>query len=171
MFGRFGRIIYTDERGFRHMKTSNAWLATMLIVALLIGGCTTYLFFPREVINEVVKEVEVEVPVNVTVEVPVEVQAPSMLDLAVATFMEAVDEEEDEAGNEIDLQEGYDFADISVNKISKDYVVSYSKDKVEVEFEIRLKYDEKGDSDRSERETYEVLVTYEDDEDTIVEIL
>ena len=152
------------------MKTTNTWLATMLLIALLIGGCTTYLFIPREVTNEVVKEIEVlkEVPVNVTVEVPVEVPSPSMLDMAVATFMLAVDEEEDEDGNEVDLQNGYAFNEISVKDVSEDYSVVYTEDTTTVDFEITLKYKDSHDSDK---ETYKVVVTYEEDEDSIVEVL
>jgi hypothetical protein len=166
---------YTDVRRFKNMeKKSNALLATMIVIALLIGGLSTYLIFPREV-TVAGPEVEVikEVPVNVTVEVIKEVLAPSVLDKAVATFMEAVDNEEDEAGNDIDLLNDYDFNEISVSKVSKDYsiVVSDDGDMTVVNFEIKLKYDELSDDEKSVREVFNVKVTYEDDEDTIVEIL
>lgn len=150
-------------------EKSIALMATVLVIlGLLVGGIFMYTLFPREVTKEVIKEVQVpgpEVIKEVTKEVIKEVPAPSELDKAVATFMIAVDKEEDEAGNDIDLQNGYDFKEISVKDISDEYTVAYSEDKVVVEFEITLKYK---DSHDSEKEVYNIRVTSETDEDTIV---
>lgn len=145
-------------------------IATILIVlALIVGGLATYYAFPQEktITKDVIKEVQVPYEVIKITEVP----APSDLDKAVATFMEAADNEEDEAGNEVDVQNGYNFEDISISKISKDWSASYTKDTTEVDFEITLKYKEAGTDERSEKETYDVKVIYELDEDTIVQIL
>ena len=153
---------------------SIALLATVLvIVGLLVGGLFVYNFFPKEVtVTKLVDKVVIkEVPVTVTQIVTKEVPAPSQLDNAVATFMEAVADEEDEAGHSVNLQNGYDFEDISVSKISKDYNVSYTKDTVTVDFNVTLKYDEAGDHDRSVKKLYSVKVTYEDDEDSTVKVL
>ena len=163
-------------------EKSVALLATILvIVGLLVGGIFTYALIPREVTvtKEVTKTVPVEVIKEVTkevikeVNVTKEVPAKGVLDKAIATFMEAVDDEKDEAGNPVDLQFSYDFADISVDKVSKDYkiVVSDNGDKTIVNFEIRLKYNDKTDDERSAKATYNVRVTYEDDEDTEVKII
>lgn len=139
------------------------------VLALIAGGLISWLAFPQTITE--IKTNTVEVPVEVPYEVIKEVPAPGILDQAVAAFMTAVANEEDEAGNEIDLQEGYDFDQISISRISDEYVVSYDDDKTTVEFEIRLKYDEKGDSERSEKITYRARVIYETDEDTTVEII
>ena len=160
------------------MEKSITGLAIVLMVlTLLLGSVLTYAFLPRQVLVKPDKCEPVDCkavdckPVACTPANCTEVLVPSVLDKAVATFMEAVDKEEDEAGNEIDLQEGYDFDQISISKISKNWDVAYTKDTTEVGFSITLKYDEKGDSERSEKITYNVRVTYETDEDTIVEIL
>lgn len=145
-------------------------LTALVIVALLLGGVVGHYVAPNEV--EVTKNQTVEVPVEVikVVNQTVEVEAPSALDNAVETFLKAAEDEEDEAGNTVDVLNNYDFDQIVVSKISKNWNVAYTKDTTVVEFTITLKYDEKGDSERSEKETYDVTVTYENGEDTIVEV-
>lgn len=160
------------------VKESITLLATILVIAsLLIGGIVTYTAFPKETIKEVEVVKTVEIPVEVIKEVPVvtevtkEVVAPSLIDKAVDTFMEAVDNEEDEAGNNLDLQEGYDFSDISVSKVYEDYNINVDDEVTTIDFKIRLRYDDATDDDRSEKITYNVRVIYEEDEDSIVEVL
>ncbi len=143
------------------------WITLALIAVFVIGNFAGANLFPKQV--EVIKNITIPgeteyVYVNSTVEVP----APSQLDRAAVTFMKAVENEEDEAGNEIDLLEGYDSDEVVINKLYDEYNVSYDGDKTIVDFKVRLKYDEKGDSERSEKETYSVRVTYEEDEDSEV---
>jgi hypothetical protein len=150
---------------------SALWITLALIAVFVVGSFAGANLYPKEV--EVIKNVpgeKVTEYVNQTVEVEVEVQ-DKVLDDALATFLEAVEDEEvkDEDGNEVDLLKNYDFDEVSVNKVFDEYQVFYEKDKTIVEFQVRLKYDEKGDSERSVRETYSVRVTYEEDEDSRVE--
>ena len=99
---------------------------------------------------EVVKEVMVEQTIN-------------YLDEAVNEFLSAV-----EADDEVSILGTYNFDEVSVKKIYDAYTVSIDDDVTIVEFEIKLKFD-----DENEREinTYNVRVTYEEDEDTIVELI
>jgi hypothetical protein len=99
---------------------------------------------------EVVKEVMVEQTIN-------------YLDEAVNEFLSAV-----EADDEVSILGTYNFDEVSVKKIYDAYTVSVDDDVTIVEFEIKLKFD-----DENEREinTYNVRVTYEEDEDTIVELI
>ena len=145
-------------------------MIALLIVGLLLGG----VLFSTE------KEVKVEVPGECVAcpecevcetceEVIVEVPAPSLLDLAVEDFMKAV---EDEEVNESDVNplevkgHEYDFDEISVSKVYDDYTIEYDGDETIVDFYIKLKYKEDGEA--SEKEIYHVVVTYEEDEDTLV---
>jgi len=114
--------------------------------------------------------IEVEKIVEIPATCP-EVISVSLQDKALATFLLAIENEEDEAGNEIDLLEcdgnSYDYSDIAVSKVTDEWSVEYDDDKTIVNFTVRLKYHEQ---DREScRESYSVTVTYETDEDTIVE--
>ena len=144
-------------------------ILTVAVVCLLLGGFIGALAFPTE--KQVMVEKKVNVPVEVIkyVNVTTVVPAPNVLDQALATFLKAVEDEEDQAGHEIDLLNGYDFDEISVNKVYDEYNISYDNDQTIIEFEVRLKYKEAGKS--YEKETYNVRVTYEEEEDSIVEIL
>ena len=153
------------------------WIGALLMIALLTVG-----LFSGGVLFSTEKTIEVEVPgeceacpecevckVCETCEETI-VEAPSLLDLAVEDFMKAVEDEEDEAGEEVDALRDYDFDEISVSKVHDDYVIRYlDDDEYFVKFDIRLKYDE--DDEKSEKVTYEVKVHYEEDEDTKVGIL
>jgi len=144
-------------------------ILTVGIIALLLGGFSGATFFPTTDVVTVEKKVNIPVEVPVIVIKEVEVQAPSDLDRALAIFLKAVEDEEDEAGTELDLLMGYDFEEVSVNKVYDEWTVEYDDDKTIVEFQVKLKYKE--DGEKSEKETYNVRVTYEEDEDSIVEIL
>ena len=145
-------------------------LATILIVmGLLVGVGLGAVAFPgAETIKEVEKEVIVEVPVEVPVETVVEVEIPAVnqLELATAAFMQAVEEEEDEAGNNVDVLGKYDFDEVEISKVYSDYTVVYDDDKTIIEFSIKLKFDE--EDEPSHKEIYDVTVTFEEDEDTEV---
>jgi len=159
-------------------KISNG-VATLLVITLLIvGGLFTYVGFPQTIELKPDKCVAVPCeavdcePVTCTpTEVIKEVPAPSILDTAVATFMKAVEDEEDEAGNSVDALQGYDFDQIKVNKISRNWNAAYGRDTTTVNFEITLKYKDPADDNKAEKYTYDVAVTYETDEDTIVEAI
>lgn len=101
------------------------------------------------------KEVEVE-----TKEVVVE---KDYVANAVAIFMKAVEDEEDEYGNAVDVLGNYTIDEVSIRKISKDYKVSFDKDKTVVEFNIKLRFSEEGE--KSEVKKFNVIVTEFVDED------
>ena len=148
------------------MEWSQFWAVG--IIALLFGGILGAFVFPTQVEVEVekIKEVIVEKIVNQTVEKIVEIPAPSLLDLAVADLMKFVEDEEDEAGIDPKMLEGYDFDEISVNKVYNDYNVSYNTDGYEIAFNIKLKYKEAGVT--SEKWLWNVIMQYEEGEDTKV---
>ena len=141
-------------------------IVTVGVIVLLLGAMGGAFLFPNEKTVDVEKIVEVPGDI-IEVEKIVEVAAPSMLDNALATFLEAVEDEEDEAGNELELLEGYDFEEVSINKVYDEYAIFYDDDETIVEFQVKLKYKE--DGEKSEKETYNVRVTYEEYEDSIVE--
>ena len=143
-------------------------LATILIViCLLVGAVGGAVLAPEKVITEVeTKTVTETVYQNVTVDKIVEVPAISQLDLAVAEFMKAVENEEDEAGNDVDVLGDYYFDEIVRTNVEDYYTVEYDGDEIEVEFSINLRFD---DGDDRVKENYDVLVIFEEDEDTIVE--
>ena len=147
-------------------KHVSGLLIVIAVICLLVGGLVGYNMAPVKVVTETEY-----VNQNVSVEKLVEVQAPSQLDLAIAEFLEAVEDEEDEAGSYVDILDdmGYDFDEVSVRKVYDDYTIDREDDKTTVDFSIRLKFDE--DDERSEQETYDVTVIYEDGEDTIVEVV
>lgn len=116
------------------------------------------------------KEKIVEKPVveikNVTVEKEVEVD---MLAIATDAFMKAVEDEEDEAGNDVSVLSENDkkFDEISLYKVYDEYTVAYDGDKAVVDFKVKLKLDIEEATD--EKVTYNVIVTFEEGEDTEVE--
>ena len=156
----------------------NTYVALLAIALLIVGSIGGAILFPTEVIKEVEKTVEVpiEVPAQCTLAdcpIPEPVDCPvvsdPILDKAVADFMQAVEDEEDEAGNSVDALNGYDFDEISISKVYDEYSIDVDGDKTKVSFSIRLKYKEKGE--KSEKIVYDVVVNYEEDEDTEVEIV
>lgn len=147
-------------------------LLTVGVICILLGGVIgAFGFATTEIVEKTVtveKEVKVPVEVEVTKEVIVEVPAPSVLDKALATFLKAVEDEEDEAGNDITIleYEEYDFNEISVSKVYDDYNVTYVDDCTVVDFKVKLKFKVEGET--SHRMTYNVTVTYQEDEDSTV---
>lgn len=142
-------------------------LVTILVaLALILGVALGAVFAPADTVtNEVIKEV----PVNVSVDKIVEVQAPSMLEIAVGEFMKAVEDEEDEAGKDINVTGSYDFDEIEVSRVYDEYSVEYDDELVMVNFSIKLRFDEDGVA--SVKETYNVTVQFDEDEDTEVTVI
>ena len=136
-----------------------------MAIFLVLGFVCGAVFVPGD---EVIKEVEVEVIKNVSVETIVEIAAPSQLDLAKYAFLKAVEDEEDEAGNDVDVLGSYDYDEIEVSKVYDEYSVEYDDDETTVSFSIKLRFDE--DGERSEKETFDVIVRFEEGEDTEVEV-
>jgi len=144
----------------------NTIVTIFVILALAVGLVGGYVINPSD--TEVVYQDKiVEKLVNVSVDKVVEVPAPDMLSLAVDAFMQAVEDEEDEAGNDVNVVGTYDFDEIEVSKVYDDYQVSYDGDETTVNFLIKLRFDEDGEA--SEKEKYDVTVIFEEDEDTEVE--
>ncbi len=139
-------------------------LVVIAVAFLLIGGLVGYNMAPTKVVTETVTEVVYQ---NVSVEKLVEIPAPDMLSLAVDAFLIAVEDEEDEAGNDVDVLGSYDFDEVEVSRVYDDYTVNYNDDETTVSFRIRLRFDE--DDEPSEKETFNVVVIFEEDEETIVE--
>lgn len=146
------------------------WMVA-LVVALLVGGGLGSTLFSSTTVLEVPVIITETVEVEKVVEVEVPVEDNTLQD-AVDEFMEAVKNEEDDAGNDLKLLrcsgDNYDFDEISVSKIYDEWSVTYDDDKTTVDFEIKLKYKET--DERSCRNTFDVTVMYEDDEDTEVKV-
>ncbi len=146
-------------------KNVQGLVAIFAVLALLVGFALGAVLMGEDV--EVIKEVVKEVPVNVSVEKIVEVHV-NELDRAVDEFMKAVEDEEDEAGNSVDVLGSYDFDEIEVSRVYDEYTVEYDDDKTTVSFSIKLRFDEEGEA--SEKETFDVTVIFESGEDIEVEV-
>jgi len=144
-------------------KNTQNLVAIFAILSLLVGFSLGAVLMGQDV--ETIKEVTVEKIVEVSVDKLVEIPAPDMLSLAVDAFLTAVEDEEDEAGNDISVLGSYDFDEVEVSRIYDEYTVIYD-DKTTVEFSIKLRFDEDGEP--SEKQTFDVTVIFEEDEDTEV---
>jgi len=148
----------------------NTIVAIFVALALFIGIIGGAVITPNSTEIKYVDKI-VEVPVNVSVEKLVEIPSQTQLELAVAEFMQAVEEEEDEAGNDMSILDdmNYNFDEVSVYEVSDDYKVAVTNDgdTTKINFNIKLKFE---DSHDSEKKSYDVKVTFEDDEDTEVEL-
>ncbi len=138
-------------------------LSVILCLAfLLIGVVGGAVLVPGEAEIEYVDRVEY---VNNTVEKVVEIHAPDQLDLALSEFSIAYEAEEDAAGNDVNVLGSYHSDEVSVKKIYNDYVVSFNEDGYEVNFEVKMRFENKDDVDF---DNYNVTVIFEDNEDTEV---
>jgi len=147
----------------------NTIVTIFVVLALIVGGVGGAVFTPNETeIEYVDRDVTVEVPVDVPVETIIEVPAPNQLDLAVEAFMKAVDDEEDEAGNDVEVLGKYNFDEVEVSKVYDEYTVEYDGDETIVNFRIRLRFKEEDAS--AEKQTFDVTVRFEDEEDTEVTV-
>lgn len=151
------------------MAYKEVLVALGLILALCLGLFAGASFFPKteEVIVEKIVSVEVPVETIVEVEKVIEVEKDYIAD-AVAKFMKAVEDEEYKSETAVDVLGNYSFESVSIRKISKDYKVSFYKDKTVVDFNIKLKFVE---NDESKVEAYNVTVTDfvdEDEESTVI---
>jgi len=150
-------------------KNTQGIVAVFALLALLVGFLLGAVLMGED--TETTIEVPVEKIVNVSVVELVEVPAPDMLSLAVAEFMNAVENEEDEADNRVNILDNmdYNFDEISIKEVSDDYTIAVTNDRdtTEVNFEIKLKF--KDSHDRYETASYDVTVTFEDGEDTEVD--
>lgn len=146
----------------------------LVILAFIIGAVGGNVFSPEKTITEFVN---VEVPGEAPdpVEIPVEVEVvkrvadPSLiLDNAVATFLEELEDDDDLEDTLTCNGNDYDFDEVSVSKVYDGYTISVDDDEQEVEFKIKLKYDE--DDERSCKQRYDVSVFEEIDEDVVITI-
>ena len=147
-------------------KNTQGIVAVFALLSLLIGFSLGAVLMGEDV--EVIKEIEVEKVINVSVVELVEVPAPDMLSLAVDAFMSAVEDEEDAAGQDVDVLGSYDFDEVEVSKVYDEYIITYDDDVTTVDFSIKLRFDEDGEA--SEKKTYDVQVIFEVDEDTEVTV-
>lgn len=149
-------------------KHVSGLLLVIAVAFLLIGGLVGYNMAPTKVVTET--EIET-VYQNVSVIEIEYVSLPTQLELAVAEFLKAVEDEEDEKGNDIDILEymNYNFNEVEVSRLYNDYSITKVDDETTVTFSIRLQFDE--DDERSEKESYDVTVIFEEDEDTEVTAL
>ncbi|MHA1481824.1 MAG: hypothetical protein ACTSQA_00115 [Candidatus Heimdallarchaeaceae archaeon] len=142
-------------------------LATILMaICLLVGALGGVVLTPEQDCPVVDPIVEYQ---NVSVTEYVDVPAVSQLDLAVAEFLQAVEDEEDEAGNNVDVLGTYDFDEMEVSRIYSDHNVSYEDEKTTIDFKIRLRFDE--EDSKSKKQIYNVKVIFDEDEDTEVEAI
>lgn len=152
-------------------KQSFKGLASLIaVVCLLVGGIVGYCLMPDKIVeryyNDTV-QVPVEKIVEVNISVPLDIRE-AYLNKAVGDFMEYVDDNDymKECGSET-----YDMNQIVTSKVGNGFTVAYlGKDKHEVTFNTRLKYLDKDTSEKCYN-SYEVQVTYEEDEKPAVEIL
>ena len=144
-------------------KNTQGIVAVFAVLALLVGFALGAVLMGED--TETIKEVEKVVYQNVSVETVVELAAPNELDRAVAEFLIAVEDEEDEAGNDVDVLGDYYFDELEVRSVEDEYTVTVDGDKTIVEFSINVRFD---DGDDREKETYDVTVYFEEDEDTEV---
>lgn len=148
----------------------NTIVTIFIILALALGFVGGAVLIPGTTDTEIVyKDKIVEKEVEVAVEKLVEIPSPDMLSLAVDAFLIAVENEEDEAGNDVDVLGNYNFDEVEVSKVYDEYSVEFNDDEKVVEFSIRLRFKEEGV--QSEKETYDVRVIFEEGEDTEVEVL
>ena len=154
----------------------NTIVTIFVILALALGFVAGAVIIPGETKTEIeYQDKIVEKVVNVTVEKLVEIPAPDMLSLAVDAFLIAVEDEDVlDDDNEVDVlsdytNASYRFSEMEVNRVYDDWSVSYVDDKTIVDFNIKLRFDE--DDEPSERVRFDVTVTFEEDEDTIVEVV
>jgi len=147
-------------------KNTQGIVATFAVLALLVGFALGAVLMGEDV--ETIKTVESIVYQNVSVDNVVEIEAPSELDRAVAEFLIAVEDEEDEAGNDVDVLGDYYFDELEVRSVEDEYTVTVDGDKTIVEFSINVRFD---DGDDRKKETYDVKVVFEEDEDTKVRVL
>jgi len=145
-------------------KNTSGIVVVFVILSLLVGFALGAVLIGED--TETIKEVEVEKIVNVSVDNIVEVPAPNQLDLAVEEFLKAVEDEEDEAGNDVNVLGDYNFDEVEISKVYSDYTVAYDDDKTIVDFSIKLRFDQEDES--ASKETYDVTVIFEEDEDTEV---
>lgn len=137
----------------------NAYVWVLGIACLLVGGVFGMMMFPTEVVKEVsvIELVEVEVPIETFVTVDT---STSYLTQALTDFVEEFLDEDDLVCNGDD----YSVSEVTVDDIEDEWSVTFDEDETTVCFETELKFDE--DDERSCRESYEVCVLYEEDEDT-----
>ena len=150
-------------------KHVSGLLIVIAVICLLVGGLVGYNMAPVKLVTETETKIVYQ---NVSVEKLVEIPAPDMLSLAVDAFLQAVEDEEDEAGRDVtiftgDLDDFY-FDELEVRNVDEDYTVEYDNDKTIIEFSVDLRFD---DGDDREKETYDVRVVFEEDEDTKVKLL
>ena len=146
-------------------KHVSGLLIVIAVICLLVGGLVGYNMAPVKLVTETETKIVYQ---NVSVEKLVEIPAPDILSLAVDAFLQAVEDEEDEAGQPIDVVDTYDFDEIEVSKIYNSYAVNYNDETTTVDFRIKLRFDEDGEA--SEKETFDVTVYFEEGEDTEVEV-
>jgi len=152
-------------------KNISGLLTVVAIVCLVLVGLaygTGYSVGQGDVQTETVTETKT-VYQNVSVDKIVEVTAPNQLDLAVAEFLQAVEDEEDEAGHDVILSDYYDSDETELSKVYDEYTITVDGDETIVEFSVKMKFKEEDET--SERIRYYVTVILEEDEDTEVLIV
>jgi hypothetical protein len=142
------------------MEKNIGWLLTVIAVfGLLIGGLVGYNMAPTKVITETQTEIVYQ---NVSVDKLVEILTSDIsiyLTNAVEDFLEYVDDEDKtRCGGD-----RYDIDEISISRVYDGYTVMIDEDDYQVDFKVRLKYDE--DDERSCRKIFNVEAYYEADED------
>jgi len=144
-------------------KTLVMILVGLAFVLGIVGGAVfapTDIEYKDKIVEELVYQ-------NVSVDKIVEIET-NQLELAVAEFLKAVENEEDEAGNSVDVLGDYNFDEIEVSKVYDDYTVEYDGSETIVNFSIKLRFDD--EDAKAVKETFDVQVIFEEDEDTEVTI-
>jgi len=135
------------------------------ILLFVFGFIFSVAVMPSKVVdNKTIVEVPKFIYVNNTVEVAS--SNKSEMDLALATFLKSVKDEKDEAGNEINVLGNYNFDEMSVRKVYDSYNVTFDDEITTVSFDLKLRFKEKDEASITNK--YNVVVKFEDGEDTTV---
>jgi hypothetical protein len=153
-------------------KNMSVIFGIFMVAVLVLTGGMSYLIGINNAEDTVTIEYEdrieyVDKLVNVTEIVEVEVSDTGLLlDNAVEEFMNEL--EDKDRWMKCDGYE-YDIDEISISKLYDYYSISIDDEVTQVDFKIKLKYDE--DSERSCRRTFNPEVIWEEDEDTVISLV
>ena len=142
---------------------STGLMALLMVLCLLVSSFGTALFMPEKEV-EVVKLVESECEYS---EYEFEVIEKDYLTEAKDAWLKAIEDEEDEADNSVEVLGNYYFDEMKERKLYDDYVVSFDGEDYSVEFEMKLKLKE--EDEPSEYRRYKVKYIVEVDEDSEIE--
>jgi len=148
------------------MSSTTAWLITIAVLALIVGGISGVALFPQEVtktvnaptpdpvvqyVNQTVTE-EVSVPINVE---------DTYLTPALSEIFDEFDRDDDFLTCDGD---NYDRDEVSISRINDWSYTWLDDDKYEVTAQVKYKFEDNSDN-RACKEVRDVIAFYEDGEE------